>query len=232
VRRAGAVLISSVLALSVAGCAGLGLTEQQSGRLKEAQDIADRTTKLYGMPGVTVFVNEGLSPNASAGYAPSHRWILLRRSTLEDSSFIPVLAHELGHVTLGHSQTVDRGVDGRPLKTMADYRRALQQRELDANARGVEIMVRVMKKTEPDAVMAVASFLVGANASREGRAVGLPQAHMHPCDQLMDLVIRFPGDWTREVKCEKAPSGPPALPYTGTDRDLGLRVLPTAQRQP
>jgi hypothetical protein len=56
-------------------------------------------------------------------------------TTLDDTAFLPVLAHELGHATLGHES----------------YWRARQQRELDANARAVEILVRVLKKTEPEA---------------------------------------------------------------------------------
>ena len=216
-----------VLVLSLGACAGL--TQQQSDRLKEAQDIANETTTLYGVPHVSIFNTEGLSQSAAASYAPRHGWILLRRSTLEDTSFVPVLAHELGHATLGHDENIVVG-GGRPA-TAAAYRRAIQQRELDANARGIEIMVRVMKKTEPEAVMTMASFLAGANTSREGRAIGLPQGHMHPCDQLMDLVIRFPGEWTRAVKCEKATDGLPTLPYSGTDQEMGLRELSTAPRR-
>jgi Peptidase family M48 len=219
VRRLGPlwVLGRSVLVLSLGACAGL--TQQQSDRLKEAQDFANETTKLYGVPHVSVFNYEDLSPNAAAGYAGRHGWILLRRSTLEDTAFVPVLAHELGHATLGHDRDVVLG--GQP-PTMAAYRRALQQRELDANARAVEIMVRVMKKPEPEAVMMLASYLADANTARSGRAVGLPQNHMHPCDQLQDLALRFPGGWSREVTCEKAPGNLPLLPYSGTDRELGL----------
>ena len=220
-RRLGplSVLGRSVLVLSLGACAGL--TPQQSDRLKEAQDIANETTKLYGVPHVSVFSNERLSPSAAAGYAPHQGWILLRRSTLDDTTFVPVMAHELGHVTLGHDyDVVLRGGGQRP--TMADYQKARQRRELDANARAVEIMVRVLKKTEPEAVTMLANYLASANTSRGGRAIGLPQGHLHPCDQLQDLAIRFPGDWSREVTCEKAPGNLPLLPYSGTDQELGL----------
>ena len=209
----------SVVVLSLGACAGL--TSQQSERLSEAQEIANETTKLYGVPHVSVFNYDRLSPNAAAGYAGHQGWILLSRSALDDTTFAPVLAHELGHATLGHDYDVVPNAGGQRL-TMADYRKAREQRELDANARAVEIMVRVMKKTEPEAVLMLASYFVDANSSRGGLAVGLPAGHMHPCDQLRDLAIRFPGDWSREVTCEKASGTLPLLPYSGTDRELGL----------
>ena len=208
------VLGSAVLALSVGACAGL--TQEQSDRLQEAQKIANETTKLYGVPHVSVFNYERFS--AGGGYAAREGWILLPRSALDDTTFAPVLAHELGHATLGHSYDV-----------AADYQKAPQQRELDANARAVDIMVRVMKKTEPEAVMLLASYLADANTSRGGRAIGLGRDHMHPCDELKDLAIRFPGDWSREVTCEKARDNLPMLPYKGTDRELGLESAPRAR---
>ena len=206
------------------------MTQQQSDRLKEAQDIANQATKLYGVPRVSVLSYE-LSPNLAGGYAPHQGWILLRRSTLDDRAFLPVLTHELGHVTLGHEYDVVVGSGGQQA-TMATYWRARQQRELDANARAVEIMVRVLNKTEPEAVTLIANYLVAANTARDGRATGLPPAHLHPCDQLMDLVIRFPGEWARDVTCVKASSDLPSFPYRGTDQDLGLREPPRAPRRP
>ncbi|HKQ59862.1 MAG TPA: hypothetical protein VJS92_01180 [Candidatus Polarisedimenticolaceae bacterium] len=207
------------------------MTQQQSDRLKEAQDIANETTKFYGVPRVSVFRYESLSPEVAGGYAAHQRWILLRQSTLDDTAFLPVLTHELGHVTLGHEYDVVVGGGGRT-PTMAAYWRARQQRELDANARAIEIMVRVLNKTEPEAVTLIANYLVAANTARDGRAIALPRAHLHPCDQLMDLVIRFPGEWTRDAKCEKASDDLPVFPYRGTDQDLGLRAPRTAPRQP
>jgi len=203
--------------LSLGACAGL--TQQQSDRMKEAQEIANETTKLYGVPHVSVFNYDRLSPNAAAGYAGHQSWILLSRSALDETTFAPVLAHELGHATLRHDYDVELRV-ARP--TMADYWKARQQRELDANARAVEIMVRVMKKKEPEALLMLATYFADANTSRGGLPIGLPAAHMHPCDQLQDLTTRFPGDWSREVTCEKATGTRPLFPYSGTDRELGL----------
>jgi hypothetical protein len=205
------------VALSLGACASL--TPQQSDRMKEAQEIANETTKLYGVPHVSVFSYERMSANSAAGYAGRQGWILLSRAALDDTTFAPVLAHELGHATLSHDDPIVLRV-ARP--TPADYRKAQQQRELDANARAVEIMVRVMGKTEPEALLMLASYLADANTSRGGLAVGLPAGHMHPCDQLRDLATRFPGDWSREVACAKATGNLPLFPYGGTDRELGL----------
>ena len=108
-KRSGplALLGRGVVVLALGACAGL--TQQQSDRLKEAQDIATQTTKLYGVPHVSVFSYEMMSPDVAGGYAPHQGLILLRRSTLDDKFFLPVLAHELGHVTLGHEYDVVGG---------------------------------------------------------------------------------------------------------------------------
>ena len=92
-RRSGplALLGHVVIVLALGACASAGLTPQQSDRSKEAQHIANETTKLYGVPHVSVFVYEDLGPNIAAGYAGRQGWILLRRSTLEDTRFAPVL---------------------------------------------------------------------------------------------------------------------------------------------
>lgn len=46
------------------------------------------------------------------------------------------------------------------------------------------------------------------------------------------MVGGFPGEWTRDVKCEKALSDLPLFPYRGTDQELGLKEPPTAPRRP
>lgn len=211
----------AVVIFALGACAGL--TQQQSDRLQQAQEIANETTRLYHAPHVSVYNTHRLSPNVAGGYAGRQEWILLSRSVLDDdTTFVPVLAHELGHATLGHDRdAVIRAARAQGLAE-ADVERALQQKELDANARAVEIMVRVMKKTESEAVMLLVNYLLDANISRDGRAAGLARDHMHPCDELQDLVIRFPGDWSREITCEKAKDNLPLLPYRGTDRELSL----------
>lgn len=209
----------AIIVLSFSGC--VSLPPQQAARLTEARDIANRTSKLYGVPRVRVFSEDRLSPSAAAGYAPGNNWILIRRRVLGSPGFIPVLAHELGHVTLRHDlPIVLEGGERQP--DLAAYRRAAEQRELDANGRAVEIMIRVLGMTERDAVMALASYLAAANTARDGRAIALPHGHIHPCDQLQDLVRRFPGDWSRNVNCDRAPGGLPLLPDRGTDTDLKL----------
>ena len=182
--RLGRILV----VLSLGACAGL--TQQQSDRMKEAQEIANETTKLYGVPHVSVFNYDRLSPNAAAGYAGHQSWILLSRSALDETTFAPVLAHELGHATLRHDYDVELRV-ARP--TMADYWKARQQRELDANARAVEIMVRVMKKTQPEALLMLATYFADANTSRGGpadRSAGRPHASVRSAARSHDSFPR------------------------------------------
>ena len=84
----------------LAACATAGLTPRQEAGLREAQEIADRTTDAYRVSRVKVFAVPLLR---SAGvYRPRSDWIMLQPAMLDDVDFLSVLAHELGHATLGH----------------------------------------------------------------------------------------------------------------------------------
>jgi hypothetical protein len=58
---------------------------------------------------------------------------------------------------------------------------------LEANQRGVEIMVRFLGVTEREAANRYAAYMVAANRARRGQAIQLPLSHFHPCLQLRDL---------------------------------------------
>src|SRR5207249_10604468 len=108
----------------------------------------------------------------------------------------------LGHAVLGHDTPVVLGGQGQHIAACA-YLRAEQQREIDANRKAVEIMARVIGLPERDAMRKMATFLVAANASRGGRAVALPHAHIHPCDQFDKLTAGFPHEWSADLSCKK-----------------------------
>jgi hypothetical protein len=214
-RPASIALLGLVLAAT--GCATVPPTQVK--KFAEAQLIVDKTIAHYGLQRVRLFVGD-VPPNASAGFAGRQNWIILRDDVLDGDHWLTILAHELGHVVLGHDMPIVLGGQGQHIEASA-YRRAEQQREIDANRKAVEVMTRVVGVPEREAMRKMATFLLGANESRGGRAVALPHGHIHPCDQFDRLIAGFPQEWSADLSCKKQ-IGPYRGPLVGTDADLKL----------
>jgi len=95
------------------------------------------------------------------------------------------MAHELGHYVLGHDSVIRRAA------SQAEYPRFQEWRELDANAKAVEILVRVQGLSEPEAVKMIADVLRRA-ADAELRGAPPTPGHLPPGTELADLLARFP----------------------------------------
>lgn len=175
---------AAALAALLVGCSAalVPLTPEQSGGLEEAQRVADRVTRAYGVPGVRVYATTGLRPTSAAAYLHRHGWIFIRPRLLTGNGFLVVLTHELGHVTLDH-----RRVD----LPREQLRALIADQERAANRRGVEIMVRFLGVTERQALEHYATYLVAASWARKDRGVFLPFGHPLPCEQLRDLWASF-----------------------------------------
>ena len=170
-----------VLAVSTSGCSPILLSPLQRQRLEAAQAFANRTTAAYHVALVRVRPSVGLRTI----YHAEDRSISLDTRELDGPAWPVSLAHELGHVTLA-----PRGDEIR-------NRRDLHRIELEANARAIEILVRVLGWPERDAVRRFAAYLVDANDKIRSGARRLARGHLAPCDELDDLLNRFPG--TRDV---------------------------------
>lgn len=74
--------------------------------------------------------------------------------------------------------------------SQAEWNRAQQQRELDANAKAVEILVRAQGLSESDAVGIAANEL---RRSQDAQARGAPltPGHLPASAELADLLARF-----------------------------------------
>ena len=99
------------------------------------------------------------------------------------------MAHELGHHLLGHDQR-GRAFDDRPV-TLADWARTQEPKELDANAKAVEILVRVKGWGESSALRVMLDFL-SAGAKAQARGGLLAPGHPPACAEIPDLAKRFP----------------------------------------
>jgi Zn-dependent peptidase ImmA (M78 family) len=126
-KRLPGILAASLLA----GC--VSLTPEQRAKVDEIQSFADRTSRVYDLPGVRISIQSATNLNIGAMYRQGNIFVNVRM--LDSPSLTKVIAHELGHYVLGHEPAAS-------VSSQADWQRAQQQRELDANAKAVEILVR------------------------------------------------------------------------------------------
>jgi uncharacterized protein YoaH (UPF0181 family) len=185
-RRASALL---VLGLFLAGC--VSLTPNQEQKLAEIQTFADRTTAIYRVPSVRISVQSATNLNIGAVYRQGNIYLNVRM--LDSPNLTKTMAHELGHYVLGHDSIIPQAV------SMAEYQRAQEQRELDANAKAVEILMRAQGLSQSDAVRTVADGLRRSRDAQERNGLPLTPGHLPASAELADLLARFPGSETPSV---------------------------------
>jgi Zn-dependent peptidase ImmA (M78 family) len=174
--------LPGILAVSLllAGC--VSLTPEQRAKVDEIQSFADRTSRVYDLPGVRISIQSATNLNIGAMYRQGNIFVNVRM--LDSPSLTKVIAHELGHYVLGHEPAAS-------VSSQADWQRAQQQRELDANAKAVEILVRAKGMSQREAVQMVADALQRAQRAVD-RGAPLTPGHLTPAEELADLRARFP----------------------------------------
>lgn len=168
------------VSLLLAGC--VSLTPQQQAKVDEIRSFADRTTRIYDLPGVRISIQSATNLNIGAVYRQGN--IFVNVQMLDSPGLTKLIAHELGHYVLGHEPAAS-------VSSQADWQRAQQQRELDANAKAVEILVRAKGMSQREAVQVVADALLRAQRAVE-RGAPLTPGHLTPAEELADLRARFP----------------------------------------
>ncbi len=172
-----------LLPLLLAGC--VSLTPQQQDRLTEMQRLADRTTAIYQVPSVRISVQSNTNLNIGGVYRQGN--IFLNVRMLDSPSLTKVVAHELAHYLLGHDGLIANAA------SQAEWQRGQEQKELDANAKAVEILVRAGGLTEPEAVKVVADALRRSADAQTRNNLPLTPGHLPASTELADLLARFPG---------------------------------------
>jgi hypothetical protein len=185
-----------LLALLSASCATLPPAQERSAA--EVRVLADRTARRYGLPPIHLLVSR--NPEDPPG--SFHRgFFSVSTITLTSTFRDAIVAHELGHYVLGHDT---------PLSGASSYERErdYQRRELDANAKGVEILVRVAGFSEERALRIMYEYLVGVQWALERYPRLDLRGHKLPCEEIADLLVRFPRQraWTAALDC-----APPAV---------------------
>jgi hypothetical protein len=177
--------------LPFAGCATL--SPSQARNAADVRVLADRTARVYGLPPIHFLVNH--DPDSPPGsFRPGY--FSISAVTLESTFRDAIVAHELAHYVLGHDAPL-------PGDTDEERRAAYQQRELDANAKSVEILVRAGGMTQKRALRTVYAYLDGIRWALE-RHPGLKlSGHKLPCEEIADLLSRFPREraWTAGLEC-------------------------------
>ncbi len=200
--RPGLALIGLVGLLAVAGCASLAADQQRSEA--ELKAFADETARVYELPKIQLLMNEDV-PGLNAAY---------RRGQLAVSAALllypyrdAIVAHELAHYVLGHDA---------PLRARGGYERQREQelREMEANAKAVEILTRVKGISEEQALRTMYAYLLAFHRAVQRGPARMPPGHRPPCEEAADLLAQFPqhAAWTGSLECAPAALVPEARP--------------------
>jgi hypothetical protein len=215
-----AALAWLVATLAAAGCVSLTPTQQEA--MAEVRAMADDTARVYGVSRIYVLVGSNVE-----GVGGTYRRGMFTLSTpmLRSRHRDSIVAHELAHYLLDHD---------RPLhSTLAlDAQREQELRELDANAKAVEVLVRVRRFREEQALSLVYDHLLAFDRLVAAKRTVIPWGHRAPCEEMSDLLGRFPAHraWTDGLPCGPAASRtvtatPPRITITpANERASGLLV--------
>jgi hypothetical protein len=164
--------------------------------------LARETARLYGRPPIHLLVSR--DPDSPPG-SFRHDYFTVSAITLTSTFRDAIVAHELAHYVLGHDAPLHGASEEQQEQ---DY----QRRELDANAKAVEILVRVRGMTEARALRTMYDYLSGVQWALDRYPRMDLRGHRTPCDEIADLLARFPRQqaWTAGLECapkEREPHG-------------------------
>jgi Zn-dependent peptidase ImmA (M78 family) len=151
---------AALLGWLAAGC--VSLTPAQQRGADEVRAMADEMARIYDVPRIAVIVGDNIE-GVGGTY---HRGLFTITTTMLTSRHRDsIVAHELAHYLLDH----DRPLAG---TLSLDWQREQERRELDANAKSVEILVRVRRLSEEAALRTVYEHLLTFNRLVIARPTG------------------------------------------------------------
>jgi hypothetical protein len=185
--------LAGLVATAALAAACSTLTPAQDRSLDEVRAFADETARRYGLQPIHVLVSH--NPDSPVG---SYRrgFFAVNRLVLGSEFRDAIVAHELAHYVLGHDAPLAGG-------TTNSRRREVEQRELDANATSVEILAWVRQVPEDQALRMVYSYLLNVHRRLQRSPGEDLLGHRPPCDEIADLLRRYPQQlvWTAGLEC-------------------------------
>jgi hypothetical protein len=185
--------LAGLVATTALAAACSTLTPAQDRSLDEIRAFADETARRYGLLPIHVLVSH--NPDSPVG---SYRrgFFAVNRLVLGSEFRDAIVAHELAHYVLGHDAPL-AGV------THEARRREREQRELDANAKAVEILAWVRQVPEDQSLRMVYSYLLNVHRRLQRSPGEDLLGHRPPCDEIADLLGRYPQQrvWTAGLEC-------------------------------
>ncbi len=178
----GGYQLPILVAFAVAVGSCVSLTPQQQDKVAEVERFADATAAAYKLSRIRVAIEPATNLGIGGRYHQGNFY--LNERMLGSRSLTAVVAHELAHYVLGH----DTRVQG---ASMSEFQRAQELRELDANAKAVEILMRVKQMTQREAVQTIVTHLRGAGRLQD-RGGARAWGHRPPAEEIEDLLARFP----------------------------------------
>ena len=176
------IVVVLALVCLFGGC--VSLTPVQRDAVAEVQQFADATCAAYKLAPIRLTIEPATNLGIGGRYRQGN--FFLNEKQLNSGGLTALVAHELAHYVLGHDAPLPGAA------TTAEYLRLHEKWELDANAKAVEILVRVKGLSERQALTTMVVYLERAAAYQ---AKGNPnaQGHRPPAEELVDLKLRFPG---------------------------------------
>jgi hypothetical protein len=175
-------LLFFVGTLLLAGCVTVTAGQQQ--KLDDWRGFADRVVAHYKASRVTFLV--GKHGGFEAGTMRPGGLMTLTPAMLDPAKHTDfLLAHELAHWVLGHS-------DGRTYPSLAEAERVQIPKELDANAEAVKILMVGRSWSERTAFQQVHAYIWSYKRLVDAGRTATPRGHPEPCVEINDLIRRFP----------------------------------------
>jgi hypothetical protein len=132
------IVVAVALAFLAGGC--VTLTPVQRDSVADVQRFADATTTAYKLPSIRLTIEPATNLGIGGRYRQGNFY--LNETQLSSGGLTALVAHELAHYVLGHDSPLSGAV------SMAEMVRMQELRELDANAKAVEILVRAKGLSE------------------------------------------------------------------------------------
>jgi hypothetical protein len=198
----------------VSGCVSLTASEQRGA--DEVRAMADELARIYDVRRIAVLIGDNVD-----GVGGTYRQGLftITTSMLTSRYRDEIVAHELAHYLLDH----DRPLAG---TLSLDWQREQELRELDANAKSVEVLMRVRGLPEEEALKRVYDYLLAWNRTVVARRTVIPWGHRAPCEEIAELLGRFPQyrGWSAGLECAPRERAPTQVGKSGGGSDGASRA--------